>query len=567
MEEDTGAINLRWAHALMDGLAAAGIDRVVLSPGARSTPLVLACERHPNIHIRVLLDERSAAFFALGLSRFDGRPTALIATSGSAPAHWLPAVIEASHGGVPLILLSADRPPELHDWGSNQTTDQSRLFDRHIRAFHDPGAARPGAAAINQLRALGIKAASQSLWPRPGPVHINLPFREPLIPASEPDLPPPAAAAAISRPLLQPDPDQIKRLSRLLAGGHGMIVCGPGDFSTDTGRLLLQLAERTGAPLFADPLSGLRFGHHHQQRIITRYDAFLRAPAETLPQPDWILRFGPAPVSKWLLQFLARSNCIQILCEPTGTWPDPDQRCQEVVRCAPASLCHALLADLPQSSHSWLSAFQRLEQLASNMEAPPPAEKTIIEQMLSALPDNSLLFSSNSMPIRQLDSWSGSGGKSIRILANRGISGIDGNISTLLGLAAAAPERRVVGLVGDLACLHDSNGLLAANGLNATIVLLNNGGGGIFGYLPQAQLSNFGPHWLTPHTTDFSLLAQLHGIGHRRIEQTDDFAGAFRQTLELPGVQLIEVVIDREESIRRHQAGWEAVAKKVIDGG
>ena len=181
--------NLRWCFQLLDGLAAAGVRRLVLSPGSRSTPLVLAAERHPQMRLHTLIDERSAGFFALGLSRFKGTPAALVATSGSAPAHWYPAVIEANQGQVPLILLSADRPPELRDWGANQSIDQFRLFGTQTRAFHDPGPARADAAGLRFIHQLGRKVVRQSRWPRPGPVHINLPLREPLVPKTEVDLP------------------------------------------------------------------------------------------------------------------------------------------------------------------------------------------------------------------------------------------------------------------------------------------------------------------------------------------------------------------------------------------
>jgi 2-succinyl-5-enolpyruvyl-6-hydroxy-3-cyclohexene-1-carboxylate synthase len=312
---DQGCLNLRWALALLDGLVEGGMRHLVLSPGSRSTPLVLAAQRQPALTVTPILDERSAAFFALGAARASGRPVGLVCTSGSALAHWFPAVIEASESGIPLVLLSADRPPELRGWGANQTIDQNRFFGGHVRAFHDPGTPEDSPGAGKRMRTLGRRAAAESLGDWPGPVHLNLPFREPLVPGVD---------CRVEVAATQPEcvlPDTLGRLGFAHAMGHldrngwpgladrlsgrGLICCGPGDWTADGADALWLLAARLGVPVLCDPLSGLRFGVGSEHRL-TRYDSLLRHPATAAAlKPDWVLRFGRAPVSKTLLGWLA----------------------------------------------------------------------------------------------------------------------------------------------------------------------------------------------------------------------------------------------------------------------
>jgi len=564
-----GEINLRWAFALIDGLAGAGISRAVISPGSRSTPLVLACDAHPAMQITVQVDERCAAFFALGQARASGRPVILIATSGSAPAHWFPAVIEASHSNIPLILLSADRPPELHGWGANQTTDQQQLFGTHLRAFHDPGPAEADRAAQTRLHQLGRQAARQALHPHPGPIQINLPLREPLVPDTV-RLPDPHPGEPARPPSPAPDGALLERTLALISGQPGLIICGATDLGS-AAESITRLANQIHCPILADPLSNLRFGAPDRATLICHYDAFLPSQAAAL-QPAWILRFGALPVSKPLLQFMEQSAAPVILCDPYRQWPVAAPNTALTLIADPARLSEAIGARTPAAAPAgWLQHFQQLEQRSARLMNPTsvddqPFEGCLVRELLENLPEGSLLFSGNSMPIRQLDSWSGSLAKRIHLHANRGVSGIDGNISTFIGMSTAGYPAAAA-LLGDLTFYHDMNGLLAAKGRDLVIILLNNQGGGIFGYLPQSGLASYETYWNSATNLDFRHAAELYRLGYQRVTHQSAFGAALRQALHDGGPQLIEVTLDRAFSIQRHRHYRQAVAKALADAG
>ncbi|MBZ0106033.1 MAG: 2-succinyl-5-enolpyruvyl-6-hydroxy-3-cyclohexene-1-carboxylic-acid synthase [Sulfuricella denitrificans] len=558
---DQASNNFIWAGTLIHGLAACGVTHAVISPGSRSTPLALACLQHPGMKTWVQVDERSAAFFALGLAKACRQPVILICTSGSAPANWYPAVIEADMGAIPLILLSADRPAELRNCGANQSIDQNQLFGKHVRAFHElpPADSRP--EMLPYLRSLAAQLTNQCRWPMPGPVHINVPLREPLVPGGPlpqiADMPP----AVASHPAQSLNAEDSAALARELAGGKGLIVCGWGDHGEGFPEAVTTLAHKLACPLLADPLSGLRFGSHERSAILCRYDAFLRrASVQENLRPDWVLRFGAMPVSKSLQQFLAAHSGIpHLVSDAQGRWPDPLHQATRLLRADPVLLCRQLAAEIESATgSSWPEAFQDEEQRAAGLARQnAPLEAEVVQAVLDLLPDGSALFSGNSMAIRDLDAYSGSGSKSLHIIGNRGASGIDGNVSTALGLAAGS-LRPMVALLGDLAFYHDMNGLLAARGLDAVFVVLNNGGGGIFEYLPQSQLEDFERAWLTPLGLDFAHAAKMYGLGYQKISRATDFPAALSSALS-GGAHLIEVTVEREISVARHRNYWMAV--------
>lgn len=561
-----GGINLCWAQTLVDGLVEGGLRQVVISPGSRSTPLVLACERHPAIETWIQIDERCAAFFALGLARADaGRPVALIATSGSAPAHWLPAVIEANHNAIPLILMSADRPPELQGWGANQTVEQSHLFAAQLRQFYALPLADNTKEALRYLRQLARRSMSESRWPLPGPVHLNVPFREPLMPELDDGY---VFSSAVNDalqpfPLLMPEPAQLQMLVAKLKGKRGVIIAGPESSDVTHADALLRLAEALQVPLLADPLSDLRFGAHAQAPLLSHYDSFLRAEDfVSHVQPDWILRIGAMPVSKSLAGYLqASAESFTILLDPLGRWRDPQQLSNELVIADVRMFCEQLHSQISTPApKAWLSVFlQQEHQAQAKLAEAEIAEAQLVNQLLSRLPAGSTLFSSNSMPIRNLDSFSGHADKPLRIVANRGASGIDGNVSTLAGLAANNQKGKLVGLLGDLACYHDMNGLLALRELDVLIIVINNHGGGIFQHLPQAGLPEFERDWQTDPGLDFSRVAGLYDLLYDKVTVMNDFGAKLESMLNQSGARLLEVEIDAADSVAKHRAYWQSL--------
>lgn len=550
---DTGTVNLHWCAALLAGLVEAGVEEIVISPGSRNTPLTLAADLNPDLRCWVQIDERSAAFFALGIAKASRKPVALQCTSGTAAANWFPAVVEASQSGIPLILLTADRPWELQQCGANQTIDQIKLFGSHVRAFHQLSEADGSDKALWRIRQLALQVAQESLWLKPGPVHVNVPLREPLLPAG--NIPPVATMVGIAT--LHPPyanshiaapPAHMSHIHDTISGKPGLIVCGEGDYAEAFPAALMLLAQALDAPVLADPLSNLRFGEHVSEHLLSRYDAFLRDVTFTGSHTSqWVLRFGTMPVSRALQQYLSGSQSpLHIVVDMQGGWSDPLFQQALMVRASPDAFCQQLAALNPQAAaRSWLESFMQAErENAVVLDAEPRAEAVIIRQMLSILPEGALLFSGNSMPIRHLDHYSGKGTKGLKIATNRGASGIDGNISTLLGMAIVHPGK-VVALLGDLTFFHDMNGLLLAKQANAVIVLLNNAGGGIFRQLSQARLeqAQFERYWLTPTGLDFSLVAQLYGLGFERIHGADGFAAAFDHALGQERTCVIEVML------------------------
>ena len=561
--KDQAQLNYKWAQSLIDGMVASGLQHVVISPGSRSTPLTLACSRHPDLKTWVQIDERCAAFFALGLARETEVPVALVCTSGSAPSHWLPAVIEANHNLVPLILLTANRPPELWGWGENQTIDQSQLFSGQTRSFFQLPLPEDNEHLTQYSKQLGQRAFTESRWPLSGPVHLDIPFREPLVPDefnsalnnrwtyNEPS----------ALPILTPNEARIEKLAKQISAGKGIIVAGPETTKINYADEFVSLANKLGVPILADPLSGLRFGQHNLKHIVTTYDTFLRnTDFVSAHQPDWIFRLGAMPVSKSLQQYMATcTNAHHILVDPCSRWQDPQHQTTERIIGNNHIVCEQLLKhDLSPAPAEWFNDFMQQEQQARDKMKAVCDESILIKELIAEIPDESIIFSGNSMPIRNFDSFSESSNKILRIIANRGASGIDGNVSTLAGLAAARSKTKgiVVGLIGDLTCYHDMNGLLATRDQDVLIIVVNNGGGGIFHHLPQSKLAEFEQFWQTPHGLDFEKVASLYDIAFYRVDGISDFSTTLKQAMNKTGARMLEVLIDPEQSRRKYQTYW-----------
>lgn len=532
---DTGSLNLQWSHALIAGFVAAGVTDAVISPGSRSTPLALAMLRQTRLRCHIALDERCAGFFALGIARVQRRPILLLATSGTAPANWLPAIIEASQAGIPLLALSADRPPELQNCGANQTVPQIGMFADYVRASHALGTPHAGFDP-GYLHRLAAQACETTCWPLPGPVHLNLPFREPLLPA-DPMIPadiPPLVTLAAPRPAV--DTAQLTDLARRIAGRPGVIVCGETSADPELPSALTDLARKLACPILAEPLSGLRFGPHDPSHLCVRYNRWLESTgARQIAPAEWVIRIGAFPVTRNLQNYVANITATHALFDPWPRRVDPTHRITHLVRAEPSSACRALLQAITTEGPSdWLPAF-----IAQEEQAAASGETSHISVLMDETPEGTALFVGNSLAIRQLDSLSGQAAKTIHCHANRGASGIDGNISTVAGIAAA--HGRTVALIGDLTCQHDIGGLALARGRDLVIVVINNGGGGIFDLLPQHTLPEFEQGWRTPQNVDFASAAAAFGISHMLAKSNDELRHALRHAQGIGGPHMIEL--------------------------
>ncbi|MBP8169575.1 MAG: 2-succinyl-5-enolpyruvyl-6-hydroxy-3-cyclohexene-1-carboxylic-acid synthase [Azonexus sp.] len=532
---DTGTLNFCWSQTMVAGFVAAGATDAIISPGSRSTPLALAMLRQPRLRCHVAVDERSAAFFAVGIAKASRRPILLLATSGTAPANWLPAVIEASQSGIPLILLSADRPPELLGCGANQTVDQIGLFGSHVRASHALGTPHEGFDP-DYLHRLAARVYEQATWPNPGPVHINQPFREPLLPladTAEAEIP---ESIRVAYPVLKPAQEDIRDFANRISGRPGIIVCGEMPAYRENSNAIAALAQRLNVPILAEPLSGLRYGDHDRSHLCVRYNHWLSNQAfADEHQPEWVLRLGAFPVTRNLQNYVSEIRQTHAVVEPWPRWRDPAHRLTHLFRAEPAVFCAALLAESPlAATGGWRQYFVQQELIAAE-KADAGQIAAILEEIADATP----LFVGNSLAIRQLDSLSGSGEKTIHFYGNRGASGIDGNISTAMGIAAV--HGNVVALLGDLTCQHDLGGLALAQGRNAVIVTVNNAGGGIFDHLPQCALPEFERGWRTPQQISFEHAALTFGLGFAHADSIAEFRRVLRAALAAGGPHLIEL--------------------------
>ncbi len=580
---DVAAANARWSAAFVDELARAGVRDACACPGSRSTPLALALAQHPRIKLWMHLDERSASFFALGMAKYQRRAVALLCTSGSAAANFMPAVVEAHYARVPLLVLTADRPHELRDTGAPQTIDQLRLYGAHAKWFVEMALPEATAQALRYARAIACRAAAEALAIPAGPVHLNFPFREPFVGGGGDEQQSVADRAespylTVDSVIAAPPDAAVANLAAVVARcRRGLIVCGPNngeDYAAAVGRLAAQL----GFPVLADPLSQVRCGPHDRRMVIDSYDAFLRIDGFTRRYaPEIVLRFGALPTSKPLVRYLEGqgASCRQVFIDGGG-WNDTALMPAQEIRADPGIVCERLGAALKEhraapEAAAWSRAWTKIGALARSaiarhLEALDiPFEGKVFTELAGLMPPGALLFAGNSMPVRDLDTFFPGGDGAVRFMANRGANGIDGVVSSALGAGSHAGGPLVLA-VGDLSFYHDSNGLLAAklHALRATIVLLNNNGGGIFSFLPQAAYpEHFEQLFGTPHGLDFSRFAAAYGAGFTRIATWNDFRCAARAALCAEGVQIIEVPTERASNVRLHREVWDSVASAV----
>ena len=562
--------NLLFSETLVAGLADAGLRAVCIAPGSRSTPLALAFDAHPGIETFLHLDERCASFFALGMAQASGRPVALVCTSGTAALEFHAAVVEAQMAAVPLLLLTADRPPELRHSGANQTIDQVKMYGNHLLWAVDAALPEedPPAVALRNLRTLAARSYATADGLPKGPVHINFPFRKPLEPPA-PYRPrfESGQGTSIQRGVLVPTTAQLEEMAALVsAHRRGWIVCGPW-----TGRppcrlveAVAELGRRTGYPIFADPLSGLRFGPHSESApVVGSYESFLQHPTD-FEAPQLVIRFGAMPTSKCLNDYLERAAPpYQVHVRSSGVWADDSHRLRYFLQVDETAFCRRLAERCQRSLGTWGAAVLAADRRSGRVQAEFLQEAwfdaAAVATVVNALPPSSNLFVGNSLPVRHVDQFARPCQKQIHVYGNRGASGIDGVVSSALGVAAANQSRPMLLLIGDVSFYHDMNGLLAVRncGLdNVTIVLLNNNGGGVFRRLPIAEgHAQFEELFLTPSGLDFAPAAAMYGLDFVRIREEDGAGLAQALCASLHGSKptIIEVPTDgaRDERLRR----------------
>ena len=573
------------ARVLADELVGAGVATVCVAPGSRSTPLAIAFDANEDATTLSHLDERSAGFFALGRAKRSGEPVALVCTSGTAATNFYPAVVEADRARVPLVVLTADRPPELRDSGANQTIDQEKLYGDAVRYYTDLPEPAVEARKLRSVRVSADRALTAAIGTPPGPVHLNVPFAKPLEPTESPPPPEsphgvpdgwevahPLAVEGRDGPFVTTTPGRMTLADGALAdladavdrAERGLVVAGPTDRADADA--LAAFSRASGFPILADPLSGLRYGPHlDDATVFGAYDGYLD-PAVTAewPDPDLVVRVGASPTSKALRRYLGRLEARQVVVDPAGEWRDATFSASDLVTADPETLARDLATRVEAEALTW-DEFERAERVHGRVvdDTETFFEGAVARSLVAEAPDPATVFVSNSMPVRDLDRFGAPRAATLAVLGNRGASGIDGVVSTALGAGSAVDDPLVL-LLGDLAYYHDSNGLLALErcGVDATVVLVNNDGGGIFHMLPIERFDPpFTGQFKTPHGLDFEPTADLYGFEFRRVDDRESFLEAYRASLDSGGTQVIEVRTDAASSHRTR----EAVRERVVD--
>jgi 2-succinyl-5-enolpyruvyl-6-hydroxy-3-cyclohexene-1-carboxylate synthase len=563
-------------RAFVDELARCGMRAACTSPGSRSAPLVLSLAQEERLRCFSHVDERCAGFFALGLAKASGLPVAVACTSGTAAAELLPAAIEAHEARVPLLLLTADRPPELRENGAGQAIDQLELFGGAAKWFFEVGVHDSSPERLRWMRTLACRAFWTALEGCPGVVHLNFPLREPLV--VDVEIPedatgrPDGFAYVRRAPAVSAAPTSMATLGEIVAQAkRGVVVAGRHERDTALGEAAAAFAAAAGWPLLADPLSGARRG----DAAIAHYDALLREGAfAATERPDLVLRVGDLPVSRPLRTWLAGLDGVrQVALDPEGAWQDPASMLSDSLALAPAgALAELTGATTTAAAEDWLESWRSADELAAEavlgaLGGEQLSEPEVAAELGVLLPQEATLFVASSMPVRDIETFWPVRSDPPRVLCNRGANGIDGTVSSAFG-AAAAGQGPVVLLIGDVALAYDVGGLLAARRLELklTIVLLNNDGGGIFDFLPVSRTPMaladdvYTRHIATPPGLDFAHAAALYGLSYERARDMPGFRTALEQALAGASSAIVEVRTERAANVDLHRRVWQAVS-------
>ena len=557
------------SYWLIEELVAQGITQFCISPGSRSSPLTVAAARHPRANTQIFLDERAAAYFALGWARATDQAAALICTSGTAGANYYPAIIEASVEHMPLLAITADRPPELQQTGANQTVDQNRLFGSHTRWFYDPGCPDQ-TLQESTVKSWAAQAVLRSIYPDAGPVHLNIPFREPFLSNEQLSLPKvisPNFQLGVPRQKLAAE--DLQALRQILRADHGLVTIG--ELSVRAQTPVENFLEKLNWPVFADTTSGFRFGNLNQR--IDLADQLLLQDHWRKAEPEIWIHLGNQFVSKrWLRWWQDCNSTRKIIITNHPERQDPSQRSHWRLQLDWEELEEILSStEASPSRTQWLEQWklgsQALEEQAAQWWDLTErfGEVSIVRELVRQIPTEYALFVGNSLPIREVDMLSANRNTPLRVAANRGASGIDGQIATACGWAMGHRQPTTI-LLGDLSSMHDLNSLLLIreSPVPMTLIILNNDGGGIFSMLPiYKQKDVFESFFGTPHGCEFSKVAAMFDIPCFQPENLEQLCKSYQEAWHSKKSSLIEVKTGREQTAAQLLAWQEHVKNHV----
>jgi len=578
--------NFLWAQIFVEQLSKSGVKYASISPGSRSTPLTLAFSENSKIKTFVNIDERTSGFFALGLANKTNSPVAVVTTSGTATANLYPAIIEAFQQRIPLIVCTADRPPELQNCGANQTINQQNIYANHIRYFVNIGLPSLSMNKINRLKKITHTAVQDSLILKRGPIHLNFPFKKPLEPKTFTD--------SISKDSITKSKVFIYNEAGTYKTGllskskiaeftgavkkyrKGIIICGGYNYSSNFPKSCSSFASKLGYPIFAEGNSGLRFSNSSKKLILSNSTAFLKSDAfKNLIDTEIIIQFGNTPISNIVQKFIKESKADKYLINSFGDYQDPSRTAQNVFTIAPENFCGSFLDSTKNlnfaRSKEWIKKLLTYEKISEDIkrekieDAKFPFEGRIVTEILKLIPNNSNFMFSNSMPVRDLDFFASPNKKNINIFSNRGASGIDGIISTAAGIAAASKDPTVL-IIGDLAFYHDMNSLLILKKFKVPliIILVDNNGGGIFNMLPvSGYKKSFTKYFRTPLNIDLLGFAENYGGNVNEIENWEDLNSHFSSALKRKKFTVLRIKTNAKNSFRVREAYWQKVVKEI----
>ncbi|MDP2037488.1 MAG: 2-succinyl-5-enolpyruvyl-6-hydroxy-3-cyclohexene-1-carboxylic-acid synthase [Ignavibacteria bacterium] len=571
--------NTVWCDVFTNRLAELGVKHVCISPGSRSTPLTLSFASNKLFTTYSIVDERSSAFFALGLAKKTKSPVAIVTTSGTAVAELYPAIIEAFYQRVPLIVCTADRPRKLRGSGANQTINQHNIYKNHIRLFSDVGL--PDVKNLSHVRGCAEEAVRISFFENKGPVHLNFQFEKPFEPNSYTDSIENNMLEKIYAHLAFELRESYSRkinfvnLADKFIGKRGLILIGFNNYGDDFGKQVIRFSEKFGFPVYADGSSSIRFGNHKKENITENFTALVRTcDFQSKYDPEVIIQFGSAPTANVLLEFFKNSKAEKILCNEYGDLNDPSLTAKTIIRMNPENFCEAIINAFPaqkKSSTEWLDDWRAMNMIAGILksemieEAAFPFEGRIAKEVIASLPEKSNLFISNSLPIRDTDFFATPLNKRLNIFTNRGASGIDGINSTALGIAKTSKVPTFL-IVGDLAFFHDMNGLhnSVKYKIPLTVILINNSGGGIFESLPISEYREvMKENFLTPLSISFKKFVEAYNGKYVRIKSWNHLGKELKLSPASRSLTVLEVKTDAIKSKLQRQKYWSAVAKQI----